>query len=337
MDELDRFVLAAPLTDTWKATHVHEIQRDQPNRCRTYHAVHASGRRGFVKVLPPTTHDLELMRRQIDEFFYEKEIVELCAQRNMRRVVRALAFDKLEAPGVVPTTLHYLIFEWGEHDARSLDTASDADYVRAVIKCLHHVATAVMEIHFSNIAHQNLRPASIIRFADDSHKVGDFRHSHRAGVPRTHDSGPPDATYAAPEILYGRPIASFDDRCAIDLYQLGSLGFSLLSGIGATTQMSRRLSALHHWRTWTGSFDDALPFLVIAHEELVRAVGPDLPPSIRPDLVLALRQLTEPDPRRRGHPTNARGSGPRYGVERYVSLFALLLKRLDVNRRRGAA
>jgi hypothetical protein len=53
MDDLDRFILEAELKDGWRATAIHEIQRDQPNRCRTYVARNLSSDMGFVKVLPP--------------------------------------------------------------------------------------------------------------------------------------------------------------------------------------------------------------------------------------------------------------------------------------------
>jgi hypothetical protein len=53
MDDLDRFILEAELKDGWRAVSIHEIQRDQPNRCRTYVARNPSGDMGFVKVLPP--------------------------------------------------------------------------------------------------------------------------------------------------------------------------------------------------------------------------------------------------------------------------------------------
>jgi hypothetical protein len=76
MDALDKFILEAELIHGWRATAVHEVQRDQPNRCRTY----------------------------LEEFNSEREIVELCGQRNMRRIVRAIAFSKLEIPGIVPIT-----------------------------------------------------------------------------------------------------------------------------------------------------------------------------------------------------------------------------------------
>ena len=86
MDALDKFILEAELIHGWRATAVHEVQRDQPNRCRTYHAKDADGQFGFVKVLPPSTENLDLMRLHLEEFNSEREIVELCGQRNMRRI-----------------------------------------------------------------------------------------------------------------------------------------------------------------------------------------------------------------------------------------------------------
>ncbi len=330
MDDLDRFILDAELKDGWRATGIHEVQRDQPNRCRTYLARNAAGELGFVKVLPPSTDDLEQMRLHLEEFFAEKEIVELCGKRNLRRIVRAIAFDKLEAPGIVPITIHYLIFEWAPRDMRSLVTETDEDQIHAALGCLHHMATALHELHFSKIAHQNLRPAAVLRFDDDSHKLSDFRHAQRAGVVRTDTASFVDAAHAPPELLYGFPTSAFEARYGADLYQLGALGLHLLTGVGATVQLARELSDLHHWRRWEGSFSDVIPYLDAAHERIIQNLSNLLPASIQKDLTAAIRQLTMPDPARRGHPLHISGLGPRYGLERYISLFNLLGHRFSI-------
>jgi eukaryotic-like serine/threonine-protein kinase len=330
VDELDEFILAAKLKDGWRATSIHEIQRDQPNRCRTYLARNDAGELGFVKVLPPSTDDLEQMRLHLEEFYSEKEIVELCGKRNMRRVVRAIAFDKLEAPGIVPITIHYLIFEWAPCDMRALSTDTDEDQIRAALACLHHMATALHELHFSKIAHQNLRPAAVLRFDDKSHKLSDFRHAQRAGAVRTETASLIDAAHAAPELLYAAPATGFEGRYAADLYQLGALGLHLLTGVGATVQFARELSSLHHWRNWEGTFADVIPYVDVAHEQIIQNLRTGLPASIQKDLSEAIRQLTMPDPTRRGHPAHIRGSGSRYGLERYVSLFDLLGRRFSI-------
>lgn len=92
MDALDEFILEAELIHGWRATAVHEVQRDQPNRCRTYHAKDADGQFGFVKVLPPSTENLDLMRLHLGEFNSEREIVELCGQRNTPQWVLLLSW-----------------------------------------------------------------------------------------------------------------------------------------------------------------------------------------------------------------------------------------------------
>jgi serine/threonine protein kinase len=295
MDDLDRFILDSELTNGWRATEIHEVQRDQPNRCRTYLARNPAGELGFVKVLPPSTDDLEQMRLHLEEFFSEREIVELCGERNMRRIVRAIAFDKLEARGIVPITIHYLIFEWAQHDMRALVTSSDDDQILAALGCLHHMATALHELHFSKIAHQNLRPAAVLRFADKTHKLSDFRHAQRAGTVRTETASFIDAAHAPPELLYSQPTAAFESRYGADMYQLGALGLHLLTGVGATVQFARELSGLHHWLTWEGSFSDVIPYLDVAHEHIIQNLRGTLPGSIRIELSEAMRQLTMPD------------------------------------------
>jgi serine/threonine protein kinase len=334
MDDLDRIILETTLVGGWRAIAIHEIQRDQPNRCRTYYARDLSGQHGFVKVLPPSSQDLEQMRFHLEEFFSEKAIVELCGQRNMRRIVRAIAFDKIEVAQIVPVTLHYLIFEWAEHDMRALVTESDEDQIRAALACLHHMATALHELHFSKIAHQNVRPAAVLRFKDDTHKLGDFRHAQMAGFVRSETRSFFDPAHAAPELLYGVDVSAFESKYAIDLYQLGALGLHLLTGVGATVQLARELSDLHHWRNWEGDFADVVPYLNIAHERVIENLRSNLPVPIQADLTRAILQLTAPDPFRRGHPGNPPNN--KYGLERYISLFELLRKRFDV-RAKGAA
>jgi serine/threonine protein kinase len=330
MDALDKFILDTELVAGWRATEIHEVQRDQPNRCRTYHARNADGKLGFVKVLPPSTENLDLMRLHLEEFNSEKEIVELCGQRNMRRIVRAIGCSKMEIPGIVPITVHYLIFEWAEHDMRALVTESDDEQVLAALACLHHMATALHELHFSKIVHQNLRPAAVLRFEDASHKLGDFRHAQRAGAVRLETASFVDPAHAPPELLYGGAIPGFEGRYAADLYQLGALGFHLLTGVGTTVQIARELSDLHHWRSWEGSFSDVVPYLDIAHEQIVQNLRARLPESIRDELSTSLRQLTQPDPMRRGHPTNLAGISSIYGLDRYISLFDLLGRRFKI-------
>ena len=74
VDDLDKFILDAELKDGWRATGIHEVQRDQPNRCRTYLARNAAGELGFVKVLPPSTDDLEQMRLHLEEFYFLSKV-----------------------------------------------------------------------------------------------------------------------------------------------------------------------------------------------------------------------------------------------------------------------
>jgi hypothetical protein len=54
-----------------------------------------------------------------------------------------------------------------------------------------------------------------------------------------------------------------------------------------------------------------------------------VPSDLREELVLAVRQLCEPDPRLRGHPGEKLGHHNPYSLERYVSKFDLLAKKAE--------
>lgn len=53
--------------------------------------------------------------------------------------------------------------------------------------------------------------------------------------------------------------------------------------------------------------------------------------KLREALRVAVSQLCDPDPMRRGHPSNRVGVANQYSLERYVALFNLLSQRA-VNR-----
>lgn len=56
------------------------------------------------------------MQRQLEQFIYEKGVVDICRERKMRGVIRGLASGKLQTPAPFSLTLHYLVFEWAEGD-----------------------------------------------------------------------------------------------------------------------------------------------------------------------------------------------------------------------------
>jgi serine/threonine protein kinase len=124
----------------------------------------------------------------------------------MSAVVRAIAFGQLDvAEGANPA--YYLLFELAQGDLREqvdLERRFDLAYR---LRVLHNTAKGLSQLHFSQIAHQDLKPSNIVTFerssmhARDTTKIADFGHAHDRKVPRpgTDRLIAGDPTWAPPE------------------------------------------------------------------------------------------------------------------------------------------
>jgi serine/threonine protein kinase len=330
LDQLDAFLVGKTLPGGWTIENPRVTQRDTPSLCRTYLARGAKGQVAFVKVLDPRGHSV-LAEQQIalDEFAYEQQIVDKCRDRHMRRVIRGLDAGSIVAEGQLPVHVRYLVFEWAECDVRSRLDMEEREHFAVTLRWLHHSATALQELHYSKIVHQDLKPANVLVLSNQSAKLGDLGRAHDLERPRPHGDARRDPVWAPLEMLYGHPIRSFDDRCAADMYQLGSLAVFLFTSAGLTVQIERRAPSIHHWTEWAGVFADVLPYLRTYYDDSIDAFAAAIPERQRARLVPLVRYLTDPDPARRGHPRNQLGRGPRYGFERFVSAFDILAKEAE--------
>jgi serine/threonine protein kinase len=274
---------------------------------------------------PDELKDLEL---RLQVFNYQRELVERLANERLRGVVRALHTGFIAYPSAPLGRLYYLIFEWSEDDLRSQVSLHEKFDEAYAIRILHQAATAIHELHFREVAHQSIRPADVLIF-DSQAKLGELSCAVDGRKPRPDGSPMLDWTCAPPEVLYHAPMQSMNDRLLIDLYQLGSLVAYLFSGTSLSTQLGQRLQPIHHWRHWTGSFADALPYVNHAFSEVLHALEPALPVVCRASLMTTLRELCSPDPTRRGHPSNIAGQGVQSSTERYISLFDRLAKEVE--------
>jgi hypothetical protein len=167
-------------------------------------------------------------------------------------------------------------------------------------------------------------------------KLGDLGRAHSQSIPRPNLKEERDPTYTAPELLYGGSIQSFDDRCAVDMYAFGGLAFFLVTGMSLNAELTRELAPMHHWATWRGALEDAMPYVRRAFEVVMQRAISNLDPAVLGRLAPAMRQLCDPDPMQRGHPSNRAGNGPRFGFQRYVSIFNVLASEAEWRRKRVA-
>ena len=240
LDALDKVLIGRTLDERWRIESKRDVVRDAASRSRSYVARAPNGDPVFVKVLDPSGQgSLAAQQIALDDFAYESQIVERCGDRKMRRVVRGLASGSVLVDGPIPIHVRYLVFEWANSDVRSQLDLDDRSHLAACLRWLHHAATALQELHFSKIAHQDLKPANVLVLSSKAAKIGDLGRAHDHENPRPHGDNRPDPTWAPLKLLYGKGIGSFDERCAADMYQLGSLAVFLFSSAGLT---------LRNWR-----------------------------------------------------------------------------------------
>ncbi len=326
MDELDIFMLGKSLNGDWTVTEPRHVERDTTTSNRTYVAKRADGHVAFVKVLDPRGQgSLAEQEIQLQQFRYESEILEKCGTRHMKRVVRALTSGELHSEGALSVTVRYLVFEWAESDVRSQTDLEQRVHITTSLKWLHHMATALQELHFSLITHHDVRPANVLLVMPNrTAKLGDSGRACDSARPRPGGDGIPDPLSAPPELLYGGNITAIEDRFAADMYGLGSLAIFLFTGVGLNASMSRYMPQIHHWSHWHGSFKDVLPFVRTYYDKVIEDFSSQLHDIIRDDFVATVRWLTDPDPTLRGYPTNRQFTRSQYNLERFVSKFDLL-------------
>lgn len=312
-----------------------------------YIVQHVDGRSGYLKALdffsalrdsPDPARDLEPLIRA---FNFERDVLETCRQGKLSRVVTALGSGAVTVPGFPPpATVLYIIFELADGDVRSLMATTAGFDVALVMRTLHQVATGLRQLHGIGVAHQDLKPSNVLRFeAIRSSKLGDLGRAAVRGSEPPHYGATPagDYGYAPPEFLYGGPVGAWETRrLGCDAYHLGSMICSLVTTVGMTPLMMMGLHPNHRWRSWRGSWEEALVILRPAFIDAVEYVAAELPIEIRADVVTALRQLCEPDPSKRGHPMEGRiGGGNTFSLERYVAKFDLLARRAELALRRA--
>jgi len=306
-----------------------------------YIAKHPDGRQAFIKLLDPTLNrdapdPLDDLRLRIEVFQYEQKLVEKCQRQRMSRVVRAIDAGEL-TDDLDSNPIYYLTFELAECDLREQADLERRFDLAFRMRVLHQASVGLQQLHWAQIALQDLKPSNVLIFSDNKTKLGDLGHAHELGNPRP---GPvrviaADPTYAPPEQLYSHiPEDWGTRRLSADLYQLGSLAVFLFAGVGITSLLSGQLRPEHHWDVWMGEYQDVLPYLREATDAALDELATATETTVREELVQLVRYLTEPEPTRRGHPKNIAGNGATFGIHRFVSRFNVLATRAEFELRK---
>lgn len=300
---------------------------------------HNGNRHAFLKafdILKPIQDEVArgrifttVLLEQLQAFEFETRLHTLCANRNMKRIVKILEHGQANLtpmPGEQISSVPYMIMELADGgDVRSYIQKSENIDFTLKLYYLRDVASGIVQLHAAQIVHQDLKPSNVMIFSDAGAKIGDLGRASKQGLASLHDqfgiAG--DRTYAPPEQIYRHPLTDWlDRRQRCDLYQFGSLICFVFFGVSLNTILRTRLPAEIIPIDWGGensSYDQALPFLKQVFNEALLEWGAQLPTWLSGSLIEIIRQCGTPSYAERGSKKTIKMSSPNLGMDRFVS------------------
>lgn len=285
-----------------------------------------------------------VMLKQLQAYEFETELHRSCLK--MKRIVRILDQGQkmvTPLPNEQFSTVPYMIMELADGgDVRSYIQRASAIDLAMKLYYLRDVASGLLQLHSANIAHQDLKPSNIMIFNGDSAKIGDLGRASQQQSFGLHDAltiaG--DRGYAPPEQTYGVTLAEWiDRRQKCDLYQFGSLISFLIFGTTINAALKIRIPREILPPVWGGgcqSYEQALPFLEQAFNEVLMDWKNQLPDGIGSEIIEVIQQCSNPDYRVRGSRKTMRQSVPNLGIDRFVSQIDRLATKASIQARTKA-
>ncbi len=334
-----RMLAGATLPNGWKV--VQEVTRSKSatggHFSSSYIAENADGRRAFLKAMDysgafaPGVDTPAMLQLMTSSYLFERRVCEKCGTDRLRRVVHAIdAFSVDAVEGQPFSKVECLVFERAEGDIRAHLDAADSFDIAFTFRMLHQVATGLEQMHRADMAHQDLKPSNVLVFSGTAGvKIGDLGRAWSQHHQAPHDdlqvAG--DMGYAPPELLYGEVPATVPARrFGCDNYHLGSLIVFMFSRVHMTSLVVKYLDHAHRPSWWRGEYAEALPYVQSAFLDAVSEFAPQVPGRYREAVTRMVTQLCEPDPTRRGHPSNGRVNAGQFSLDRYISELDLLAR-----------
>lgn len=334
-------LLGLTLENGWKV--VERYSRDPKfsggNFCVGYRVERSDGQQGFCKALDYEAifkrggDPAPLLQLMTESYNFERNVLRKCNEFRMSRVIRILDDGVIRVEGTI-FPVSYMIFEYARFDIRrELDQGKDLEAALR-LRTLHHVASGLEQLHKIRIAHQDLKPSNVLILDPSAErrnsKLGDLGRATDSQVSAPHDDLPiaGDPSYAPPEQLYHAvPVEFGARRLACDLYHLGSLATFMFTSVSMNGLLAMKLHPSHLWMSWTGTYDDVLPYVRDAFGRSIFVLHEACPESIADRLTELVKYLCEPNPNLRGHPQERLGSSNPYGLQRIISGLDLLATR----------
>lgn len=271
------------------------------------------------------------MTEMLNTFNFEKEILTRCGNRNLSKISKLLEASQENFPGYIAANVYYMIFEKADSDVRNhLNFTTEID-IAWKLRSLHNIATGIKQLHSIEISHQDIKPSNVFVFDAIISKLGDLGRSlcQTLASPHSKMDFAGDNRYAPPEVFHRFILPDWKDKVfAIDCYLLGSMASYYFTGQSMTALLSRNLN--RQINILSLDFENALPYWQVAFETALDTIKHHLVGFNQADkLTETIKMLSNPDPRKKGHPKNFNNHGNHFQLERFVEIFNLLATRAE--------
>lgn len=268
-----------------------------------YRPVSIDGQAAFVKAFDfHLDADTKKLQRNVSEFNHERDLHEYCLQ--LDRVTQIYDHGLVQVEGY---SVHFLICEYANRSFRSYHPPGDEAVLASErLHGLKKIALALLQLHDTGVAHQDLKPSNAVHFDDERIKITDLGSASCKQLSAPHDLdilvGQP--TYAPYELLYRSPQDTWERqrrRFGCDAFLLGNLIFTVFTGCSLSMFLLHAIPEPMRPSQFDGSYDDVMPLLVTEHFALTKTIlSPCVPGIVLGEVSALVLSLCHPDPAQRG-------------------------------------
>lgn len=299
--------------------------------------VEREGQKAFLKALDIEQCDISGIGAVISAFQYESDLLTLCRERKLGRIIQILESDKVERDSNAVPAMRYVpffVFELADGDIRESIDVSRSVTDQWKFRVLHQTTLALLQLHKEQIAHQDLKPSNVLQFGKDILKLGDLGSaSHRGKAsPRDGLAVVGASMYAPFELRYEYFREDWlERRLGIDVFHLGCLVVFAFANVCFPEYVIDKLDEPFKPQVWGGSYDEVAVFIESAMIDSIVELEGAFPDEFKQDLINIVLDLCHPNPAERGR-TNLKRQTNVLWLERYASTFDLLEKRSRIKR-----
>lgn len=284
--------------------------------------------------LDPGRSMMDVMNDMTTAYKYERDLSNLCNGKHITKVAFVKLAGEVNVTGYSFQTVPYLIFDLADGDVRKkIDFSAHLDYAWR-LKSLHDISVGLKQLHAVEVSHQDLKPSNILTYNSET-KIGDLGRSMCRSMdgPYNKEMYTGDWTYAPPELLYGVYEKDWFKRVfATDCYLLGSLVVFYFAGIGMTALLRSYIPNNFSWENWRGPYDDVVPYLENGFSSALDEFETNINNAyLSKELRRIVEYLCNPIIEKRGHPKNILLPGSNFHMERFVSSFDILRRKIELN------